>query len=109
MALGSTVASTMLNVLEPVPSFIFKMKCVRGDPLSSGVVHAIEIDVREAVVLVGASGLAGTAAAMIATSAVYGPVLIALTAATLNLKVSPAGLRLDRVNIVVIALTSPSS
>lgn len=80
-----------------------------GEPPSSGFVHSIDTDVSEAVDFVGASGLAGTAEAMITTSVVYGPVSIAFTAATLNLKVSPGGLRPERVNVVVIAVTSPSS
>ena len=64
-----------------------------AEPLSSGSIHSMEIELREAAVFVGASGFSGSEAAMIGISEDRSPVPIALTAATLNLKVSPAGER----------------
>lgn len=77
-----------------------------GDPPSSGVVHWMEIELNEVAVIIGAPGFAGTAAAIIAISEVRVPVPIALTAATLNLKVCPAGERPVLMNWNVFASTS---
>jgi len=76
-----------------------------GDPPSSGFVHYMEIELSEVAVIKGASGFAGTEAAIIAISEVKAPVPIRLTAAILNLKVYPAGERPVRTNYNVFALT----
>ena len=51
------------------------------------------MDERDAADFVGAPGLAGADAAMIASSSVREPESMTLTAATLNLNVSPGGER----------------